>query len=215
MCATRRAEEAIGAEQPASRLMIEPAAWTPPFDWPALYGNRDPVELEIGCGKGMFLKEAALRFGDRNYLGVDTAGRFLRVGEQRLQRAGIERVRLMRADGLDVLQRWIEPGSVRTLHIYFPDPWPKKRHRKRRIFRPALLELAATALRPAGELRVATDDPAYAEQIRELLASAPDRFRPHPWSPEDPERLPTNYARKWLRAGRTLWWARYRLAAED
>jgi len=195
-----------------SALWIDPAAWAPPFDWRELFGRSGPVELEIGCGKGMFLKEAARLHPEVCYLGVDWASKYLRVAEERLSRAGIAHARLLRADGLDVLSRWTPPASVRVLHIYFPDPWPKKRHRKRRLLRPELLDLAAVALGPGGEIRVATDDAPYGEAIRELFAAEPRRFMEVPWPEEDPERLPTNYARKWLREGRALWWARYRLA---
>jgi tRNA (guanine-N7-)-methyltransferase len=189
-------------------LTVDPLHWEPPFDWAALFGREGPVEVELGCGKGMFLKESARLFPEVNYLGVERAGRYFRTAVARLTRSGAAHVRLIRADGLDVLARWVPPASLRRLHIYFPDPWPKKRHHKRRLFRPALLELTLRALAPGGELRLATDHAAYAAVIRELLAGEP-RFTPLPWEPEDPGRLPTNYALKWQRQGRRLWWARY------
>jgi len=191
-------------------IEIDPTVQPPPFDWGALFADGHPVDVEIGSGKGMFLKEAARARADRNYLGVERAGRFYRIALDRLTRAGLTNVRLLRADGLDLLDRWIAPGSIRALHIYFPDPWPKKRHRKRRLFRPALLELAARALPVGAELFVATDHAEYGGTIRELLAAAPARFAPVAWPADDPERLPTNYALKWRRAGRDLWWGRYR-----
>jgi tRNA (guanine-N7-)-methyltransferase len=192
-------------------LRVEPALHSPPFDWVMLFRNTNPVEIEIGCGKGMFLKETSHLHPDVNYLGVEWANKYLRVAEERLSRAGRANVRLMRADGLDVLQRWVAPGSVRVLHIYFPDPWPKKRHHKRRLLRPAFLELAARALIPGGEIRLATDNDPYAEVIRALLEDWRARFSPADWPADDPDRLPTNYACKWQRQGRPLWWARYRL----
>jgi tRNA (guanine-N7-)-methyltransferase len=200
---------AAGDCRPACPIEIDPAAQPAPFDWGTLFGDDHPVEVEIGSGKGMFLKEAARARPDRNYLGVERAGRFYRIAVERLTRAGLTNVRLLRADGLDLLDRWIAPGSIRALHIYFPDPWPKKRHRKRRLFRPALLELAARALPAGAELFVATDHAEYGAVIRELLAAMPDRFAAVAWPGDDAERLPTNYALKWLRAGRALWWGRY------
>jgi tRNA (guanine-N7-)-methyltransferase len=197
----------------AARLWVEPAAWEAPFAWEALFGRARPVEVELGCGKGMFLKEAARLFPERSYLGVDWAGKYLRVAAERVGRAGLDNVRLLRADGLDVLSRWVPPGSVGVIHVYFPDPWPKKRHHKRRIVRPALLDLAEHALGAGGEIRVATDDVPYADEIRALFAADTGRFVETPWPEDDPERLPTNYACKWQRAGRTLWWARYRRVA--
>lgn len=194
-------------------LVIDPALWTPPFDWGALFGNSHPVELEIGCGKGMCLKAAARAHPAVNYLGVERARKYLCVADERLVSAGASNVRLLRADGLDVLSRWASAQSLRVIHIYFPDPWPKTRHHKRRIFGPALLALAQRALRPEGEIRLATDDALYAAAIRALFDEAADRFVALEWPDDDPERFPTNYERKWLRAGRALWWARYRLLA--
>jgi tRNA (guanine-N7-)-methyltransferase len=196
--------------RPGSPIEIDPAAQRPPFDWGALFADDRPVEVEIGSGKGMFLKAAARARADRNYLGVERAGRFYRIAVERLTRAGLTNVRVLRGDGLDLLDRWIAPGSIRALHVYFPDPWPKKRHRKRRIFQPALLDLAARALPEGADLFVATDHAEYGAAIRELLAAAPDRFAPIEWPSDDPDRLPTNYALKWRRAGRPLWWGRYR-----
>jgi tRNA (guanine-N7-)-methyltransferase len=196
-----------GARDP---IEIDPAQWTPPFAWPAVFGDAAPVELEIGCGKGMFLKEAARANSGTRYLGVERAGKFYRVAVRRLSRAGLSNVRMMRSDGLDVLARWVPSASLQVIHIYFPDPWPKKRHHKRRIFRPALLDLAVRSLVPGGEVRVATDDDAYGGVIRALFAGDA-RFAPQPWPEEAADRHPTNYALKWRRAGRPLWWARYRL----
>lgn len=197
-------------ERPGASIEVDPTAVTPPFAWGALFANDHPVEVEIGSGKGMFLKESARAHPDRNYLGVERAGRFYRIALDRLARAGLTNVRLLRADGLDVLDRWIAPGSIQALHIYFPDPWPKKRHRKRRLFRPALLELAARALPGDAELLVATDHVEYGAAIRELLGAWQHRFAPIEWPADDPGRLPTNYELKWRRAGRALWWGRYR-----
>lgn len=195
---------------PCAPLEIDPLAHTPPFDWGALFGNAQPVELEIGCGKGMFLRQIASANPEVNFLGIEKAGKFYRKGVVRLTRTGLPNIRLMRADGLDVLTRWIAPGSLRALHILFPDPWPKKRHHKRRIFRPETLELAYRALVPGGEFRVATDHEEYGCAIRELFAAHAARFEPVEWPPDAPNRHTTNYEQKWIRHGRNLWWARYR-----
>jgi tRNA (guanine-N7-)-methyltransferase len=191
-------------------LEIDPSACSPPFQWATVFGNANPVEVEIGCGKGMFLKEAARANPNTNYLGVERATRYLRVALHRLTRAGLANVRLMGCDGLDLLSRWVPPDSVHALHIYFPDPWPKRRHQKRRIFRPELLELSARALCPGGEFYLATDHESYGEVIRGLLAAQASRFSPVDWPEDSPDRFPTNYALKWRRQDRPLWWARYR-----
>jgi len=190
-------------------LEVDPFAVEPPLFWPELFGNGAPVELEIGCGKGMFLREAARLHAERNFLGVERAGKYYRCAVERLARAQVPNVRLLRADGLDVLDRWVTAASVSVIHILFPDPWPKTRHRKRRIFRPALLTLAHRALEPGGELHVATDHAEYGSAIRRLLGEHAHLFAPLPWTDAGAGSLPTNYALKWQRLGRPLWWARY------
>jgi tRNA (guanine-N7-)-methyltransferase len=190
---------------------VDPAAHHPPFDWVALFGNQQPVEIEIGCGKGRFLTQVAHRNPDVNYLGVEQAGKYYRKAVTRLSRAGLGNVRLMDADGFDLLlDRWIAPASIGHIHVYFPDPWPKKRHHKRRLFQDALLVMAARALPVGGEFRVATDHAAYGEIIRTLFAEHLARFEQVDWPPGAPDQFATHYSLKWQRQGRSLWWGRYR-----
>ncbi len=198
-----------------SPLEVDPTLLEPPLDWRALFRNGLPVEVELGCGKGMFLREAARLNPRVNYFGVERAGKYYRKAVDRLSRAGLTNIRLMCADALDVMHRWIPPGSIRTLHIYFPDPWPKKRHHKRRIFRPELMALAGRALAPGGELRTATDHAGCGAVIRQILASHTELFIQLPWPEDSADRLPTNYAIKWEREGRSMWWARFRLKGSD
>jgi len=194
-----------------SALEIDPTATPCPLDWGRLFGNDHPVEVEIGSGKGMFLKGAAQMAPETNFLGNERAGKYYRKAVGRLTRTALPNVRLFHADGLDLLDRWVVPGSITVLHVYFPDPWPKKRHQKRRIFRPELLRMAYRALGPDGEFRLATDHPEYRQVIEELFAAHPGIFEPLPWDvATGPAQLPTNYSRKWERAGRPLWWARFR-----
>ncbi len=198
-----------------SPIEIDPLAMEPPLEWARLFGNAHATEVEIGCGKGMFLHEVASRHGETNFLGVERAGKYYRKAVRRLVRTELPNVRLLRADGMDVLQRWITPRSIGALYVLFPDPWPKKRHQKRRLFRPEFLVLAHRALTPEGELRVATDHPEYGRAIRELLGSHGHLFEERSWAADAPDRLPTHYALKWQRQGRALWWTRYRVAAES
>ena len=195
-------------------LEVDPVAWVPPFDWRALFGNEGPVELEIGCGKGMFLREIATANPAVNFLGVEREPMYYRKGAVRLTRTGLTNIRLMHADGLDVLTRWIAPASLRVLHILFPDPWPKKRHHKRRIFCPETLALAHRRLAPGGEFRVATDHEEYGTIIRELFEAHGELFEPLEWPADALDRHSTNYEQKWIRQGRHPWWARYRRRTE-
>ncbi len=199
--------EQIGS--PAATVEIIPGAWTLPLNWGELFGNDNPVELEIGSGKGMFLKEAGRQFTDINFIGVELAGKFYRIAVSRLTRAGLPNVRIFYANGLDVLDRWIPENSLQALHIYFPDPWPKKRHHKRRLFTPQLMKQAAAKVIAGGEFRVATDHLHYGDIIRAQFAAHTHLFSEKPWPTGASDQMPTNYSLKWKRAGRQLWWARY------
>lgn len=196
-----------------SPIEVDPTQESPPLDWAALFGNPHPVDVEIGCGNARFLMAIARQLPARNFLGVERSGKYYRKAVAHLTRADLPNARLLRADGLDLLDRWVAPGSLQRIHLYFPDPWPKKRHHKRRIFRPALLALAARALLPGAEFRLATDHAEYGAVIRTLFAQQRALFEPLPWATDDRDRLPTSYSERWRRAGRRLWWARYVRAA--
>lgn len=181
---------------------------TPPFDWTELFGRDGPVELEIGSGKGRFLAEAARLRPEVNLLGIERAGKYFRRAVHRVLKAGLESVRLLQADAFDVLVRWVPPTSLDAVHVYFPDPWPKKRHAKRRLLREPLYRLAARGLRPGAPLRLASDVEPYFLQATEEIA-ATGLFDPVPWPEDAPDRQPTSYALKFLREGRTLHYAKF------
>ena len=147
-----------------------------PLDLVTLYGRDAEVVLEIGYGNGDTLVEMAAANPAQNFLGVEVhepgVGHCLIAAEQR----GITNLRLIMHDAIEVLSEQIPDGSLARINLYFPDPWPKKRHHKRRLIQPAFLELAARKLRPEGQLFIATDWANYAEHIDETL-EASDRFR--------------------------------------
>ena len=147
-----------------------------PLDLVTLYGRDAEVVLEIGYGNGDTLVEMAAANPEQNFLGVEVhepgVGHCLIAAEQR----GITNLRLIMHDAIEVLSEQIPDGSLARINLYFPDPWPKKRHHKRRLIQPAFLELAARKLRPEGQLFIATDWANYAEHIDDTL-EASDRFR--------------------------------------
>src|SRR5512144_1824640 len=128
-----------------------------PVDFAALFGRLAPVEMEIGVGKGRFLLAAAAANRDRDFFGLEIEPEYAAIARLRAERAGLTNVRCERLDGKAFVLRRLAPGSLAALHVYFPDPWPKKRHHKRRLVDPEWAAAAARALAPGGLLRVASD----------------------------------------------------------
>ena len=170
-----------------------------PLDLPALFGRVAPVVLEVGPGMGEATVAAAAADPARDLLAVDVHtpghGTLLR----RLEEAGLEHVRVADGDARVLLQDMLAPGSLDEVRVWFPDPWPKARHAKRRLVQPALLDLVATRLRRGGMLHVATDWAPYAAQVAAALAASPLRLvsRERP-----PDRPATRFEQQGLAAGR-------------
>ncbi len=144
-----------------------------PLDWRRLFRREAPTDVEIGSGKGKFLNELAAAHPERNLLAVERSPKYHRLCCQRAERRGLENVRLIRTTAEDLLFRLIAPGTVSRIFVLFPDPWPKKRHHKRRFFQPATMPALRDALVPGGHLLVKSDHPDYAAVIDEVLRSAP------------------------------------------
>jgi tRNA (guanine-N7-)-methyltransferase len=116
-----------------------------------------PLEIEIGCGKGTFILEQARRDPQTNFLGIEWAREFYLYAADRVRRAGLTNVRMLRADATEFL-RWRCPDELaRVIHLYFSDPWPKKKHHKNRVVQDRFLGEAWRVLAPGGELRIVTD----------------------------------------------------------
>jgi tRNA (guanine-N7-)-methyltransferase len=152
--------------------------WTPgaPLDPAALFGNDRPVVLEVGFGNGESLAEMAERDPERNWLGIEVhrpgVGHLL----LEIERRGLTNLRVMRHDAVEVLRAGIEPGALEAVQLFFPDPWPKKRHHKRRILSRELVDLLARVIRSGGIFHAATDWAPYAEQMLDVLDGASDLF---------------------------------------
>jgi tRNA (guanine-N7-)-methyltransferase len=142
-----------------------------PLSWSELFGRAAPTDVEIGSGKGRFLLELAAARPERNLLAVERAGKYHTLCCERAARRGLANVRLLRTTAEDLLHRLLEPASVSTFFVLFPDPWPKKRHHKRRLITPEAVAAMATALAPGGRLLVKTDHADYASVIAGVLAA--------------------------------------------
>jgi tRNA (guanine-N7-)-methyltransferase len=149
------------------RLDAEPALGG--IDWPEVFGRTGRVEVEIGIGKGRFLLASAAARPDVLHFGVEWSNEYLRLVETRAERAKLDNVRFVRADASDLVRRAIPDRSVSAYYVFYPDPWPKKRHHKRRFLQLANVDALARTLIPSGWLHVATDHDEYWTVIEPLL----------------------------------------------
>jgi tRNA (guanine-N7-)-methyltransferase len=145
-----------------------------PLNWNEIFGRTTPTDVEIGSGKGKFLLELAQARSDRSFLAVERAGKYHRLCCERTARRGIDHVCILRTTAEDLLFRLLAPDSVDTFYVLFPDPWPKKRHHKRRLFKPEVVSAMTRALVPGGRLMVKSDHAGYAEIIDQVLESTDD-----------------------------------------
>ena len=177
------------------------------LDLGSVFGRSAPRVLEIGFGNGDTLVQQASENSDSDYLGVEVhepgVGHCLLMA----QSAGISNLKLISHDAIEVLEAHVPPGSLQRINLYFPDPWPKKRHHKRRIIQPAFLKLCADRLVDGGALHVATDWANYAEYIDEVLAESDlfdcDERREHDGD-KPLDRPMTKFERRGLRKGHRI-----------
>jgi tRNA (guanine-N7-)-methyltransferase len=187
-----------------------------PIGWRDLFGNEQPVELEIGMGKGTFLTEQAKARPQTNFFGIEWANWFWRYASDRLRRNGCTNARAVRAEALFFLREHVPDASIAVLHVYFPDPWPKKRHHKRRLIQEPFMLQAKRVLPPGGRLQIVTDHKGYFEENIEPAingAAAAGWLKivdyNRPGSAGEGEFVGTNFERKYQREGRPF----YALAA--
>jgi len=144
-----------------------------PLDLAAFFNNPNPVELEVGCGRGLFLVTAGSARPDTNFLGVDCDYKEARRASRRMQKRDLPNVRIFGADARLLLPRHLADGCLSGVHVYFPDPWWKRRHRKRRIFNPEFLRQCARMLQAGCELHSWTDVEEYYQVIVRLVNAHP------------------------------------------
>jgi tRNA (guanine-N7-)-methyltransferase len=173
-----------------------------------LYGRSAPVVLEIGFGNGETLVEQATRDPERDYLGIEVHEPGVGHCLLKAHDAEVSNLRVIMHDAVEVLADQVQPASLDRVNLYFPDPWPKKRHHKRRIVKEAFVELVADRLRHGGSFHIATDWANYAEHIDEVLSAA-ERFRCVERRIHDGEapldRRQTKFERRGLREGHRIW----------
>jgi tRNA (guanine-N7-)-methyltransferase len=199
--AQRRAFEQYGA-----RYLIDDQEAR--CDLAAIFGRAAPRLLEIGFGMGDALLEMARRHPEQDYLGVEVyrpgIGRLLRA----LAEEDIRNVRILCADAVQVLTHMIPDAALDAVFLFFPDPWPKKRHHKRRIVQPEFVELVARRLRPGGMFHLATDWEEYAQHMLTVLEQSPsftNSAGAGNYAPRPDERALTKFERRGERLGHGVW----------
>ncbi|WP_344071380.1 tRNA (guanosine(46)-N7)-methyltransferase TrmB [Microbacterium sediminicola] len=182
---------------------------------PAIWGREAPVIAEIGSGQGHAIVHAATSHPDQDFFAIEVFRAGLARTMLDADRAGLTNLRLVEANAPEVLQHLLPEGSLSELWVFFPDPWHKTKHNKRRLVTAEFAALAARALRPGGVLRLATDWQEYADQMRTVMDAAPafSRAFEGEWAPRFEGRILTAFERKGARAGREIRDLTYRLVS--
>lgn len=175
-----------------------------PLVFTEVFGNDHFVEMEIGCGKGTFITDQARVRAEVNFFGIEWANFYYRYAADRLRRHNCTNARMVRADAAFFVSEFLQDASLDVLHIYFPDPWPKKRHHKRRLIQANFLKQVERILKPGGRLQVVTDHQDYFEQIESVVRASNLEVIDYnrPGSAGAGEFVGTNFERKYAREGR-------------
>jgi len=179
------------------------------LDFQALFGNQHPVYLEIGFGNGESLAQMALAHPERNYLGIEVhppgVGHLL----IRIDELGLKNLRIMQYDAIDILRQSIAPASLAGVQLFFPDPWHKQKHHKRRIVQPEFVKLLARDIRQGGIFHAASDWENYARHILRVLSDMPEYFSntagPGNYTPRPASRPLTKFEQRGQRLGHGVW----------
>lgn len=181
------------------------------LDLDRVFGRAAPKVLEIGFGMGETTAAIAAAHPETDYLGIEVHGPGVGSLLNRIEALGLANVRVVQHDAVEVLEHMIAPGALAGVHLFFPDPWPKKRHHKRRLVQPPFVRLLASRLAPGGTLHAATDWEDYAQQILAVLGAEPalmnaaDGFAPRPAT-----RPETKFERRGVALGHRVWDAVFR-----
>ena len=184
----------------------------PCLDWNALFNSPHPVQLDIGCGRGLFVLSAALQHPNINFAGLEIDYTEARRAADKLHKRQLPNARILGGDATHALSQLIPPDSVHAAHVYFPDPWWKTRHHKRRIFNTAFTELLARVVQPGGFVHHWTDVADYFHMACSLMNQQPAFRSAPPPDERDPQHdmdYQTSFERKKRKLGfpiyRALW----------
>jgi tRNA (guanine-N7-)-methyltransferase len=177
-----------------------------PLDPANVFGRHAPLVVEIGFGMGQATASIAAAQPERDFIGIEVHPPGVGALLQRIDQAGLNNLRIVQHDAVAVLEAMIAPSTLAAVHVFFPDPWPKKKHHKRRLIQPAFVALVASRLASGGTLHCATDWQPYAEQMLAVLAAEPllsntcDGYAPRP-----AYRPLTKFEQRGLNLGHGVW----------
>lgn len=204
----RRSHITLGQQEALDKLLSK---WALPYesrqlDPVAVFGRTAPLVLEIGFGMGETTEKIAIARADENFLGVEVFNAGVGAMLKRIEASSLQNVRIVQHDAVEVVRDMIAPDSLAGVHVYFPDPWQKKRHHKRRLIQPAFVALLASRIAPGGYLHCATDWEDYGVQMLDVLSNEPslentaDGYAPRPeWRPQ------TKFETRGMRLGHGVW----------
>lgn len=177
-----------------------------PVDLNQAFGRKAPVILEIGFGMGETTLQIAQARPEDNFLGVEVFNAGVGALLKRIEENGVGNIRIIQHDAVEVLRDMIAPGMLAGVHIFFPDPWPKKRHHKRRLIQPPFVALLASRLAPGAYVHCATDWEHYAHQMLEVLSAEPSLQNTcSGFAPRPDYRPQTKFETRGLRLGHGVW----------
>jgi tRNA (guanine-N7-)-methyltransferase len=179
---------------------------TTPLDAPRVFGRHAPLVVEIGFGMGQATAQIAAARPHDDFLGIEVHEPGVGALLQRIDKQQLANLRIVQHDAVEVLQNMIAPSTLAAVHVFFPDPWPKKRHWKRRLIQPPFVALLASRLAPGGALHCATDWQPYAEQMLEVLSAEPSLDNTaEGYAPRPDYRPLTKFESRGLALGHGVW----------
>ena len=188
--------------------LYTPPNWLDPMRWQDVFPRPGPIEVELGCGVGSFLLWAAGKWPATNFLGVERLLGRVRKVDGKIRRCGVTNVRLLRIEASYLVTYLVPVASVAAYHIYFPDPWPKRRHHRRRLFSEAFVMRLHATLNSGGAFNCATDDEDYYTALRRAIEQT------ERWTEEKPLEIPvagwTDFEKTFRAQGKPIYRCRWR-----
>jgi tRNA (guanine-N7-)-methyltransferase len=196
-----------------SPLFLRAESLEQPADWPAIFGNDHPLVLEIGCGVGDFLVQVAEQKPDLNFVAIDFYNKGCYKTCRRAEKHELTNIRVLREEARQFITERLTPASLRQVYINCPDPWPKKRHRKRRLVNSQFVQFLGRYLQPGGDLYFATDFEDYGQDVAAFMPQLPgfsNQLAPDLYRHELADYPLSKYMRKFMGEGKQIYFVHYR-----